>query len=277
LTDRTPEARSRHWLFDAGLGGAAALAIITAAHSALPPPGAPPAMKLPAETVVLTNTPAPQEPPTLIAFSEPVPGRGIVSPFGLRKMPWEEGGRLHAGVDISADKGEPVLVAADGVVTEAGQSSTYGRYVAVRHAEGLTSFYAHLGAIDRRVRGGLALKAGEAIGAIGSSGTSTGPHLHFEIRDRGDRPLNPALFLGRAFAEADDLPLSKAKRFGGRVRIAHVSAIPANKRALMKAKLDHAALDAASASQDAAAVERIDGLQDIRTGSDGRPVATLSF
>ena len=70
------------------------------------------------------------------------------------------------------------------------------------------------------------------------SGSSTGPHLHFEIRDGGDHPLNPAMFLGKAFAEKGDLPLNLAKRYSGRVRIAYVSNIPASKQALMDARAD---------------------------------------
>jgi murein DD-endopeptidase MepM/ murein hydrolase activator NlpD len=279
LTDETPgpAARRRH-LIEAAIAGAAALAAITAAHSALPSRHVAEARP----TAARPEPAAPPQPPVLIAFSDPVPGHAVVSPFGLRQMPWEAGGRLHAGVDIAANAGEAVRAAADGVVTAAGMSSTYGRYVAVRHAEGLTSFYAHLGAIGPGVVAGVALKAGMAIGRIGSSGTSTGPHLHFEIRDPRDRPLNPSLFLGRAFAEAEDLPLSKAQRFGGRVRIAHVSTIPANKRALMEAKLEAktehaAALDAASVGADAVSYERIEGLKDVHLGADGRPRASLSF
>lgn len=285
----------RHWLIDAALGGIAALGAITLAHAALPDP---PRVSRPApavETVTLTQAPTPQEPPVLIAFQDPVPGRVVVSPFGLRQLPWEEDGRLHAGVDIQANLGEAVRAAADGVVVEAGQSSTYGRYVALKHAEGLTTFYAHMGGVAQHLRPGLAVKAGDAVGTIGSSGTSTGPHLHFEIRDRRDRPLNPSLFLGRQFAEADDLPLRKAQRFGRTVRIAHVSMIPKSKRALMEAKLEREAAekalrlaekdlkaaavgarDAASAAREAATVESFDGLKVLPIGDDGRPRGQIS-
>lgn len=283
---------ARHWLLDALLGGAAALGAITLAHAALPEPprvSGPP----PSEAVVLSAAPAAREPAVLIAFSDPVPGREIVSPFGLRQLPWEEGGRLHAGIDISADYGEPVRAAADGVVVEAGQGGGYGRYVALRHAEGLTTFYAHMGAVHERMRPGVAVKAGEPVGKVGSSGTSTGPHLHFEIRDRRDRPLNPTLFLGQAFAQAEDLPLRQAQRFGRTVRIAQVSAIPRSKRALMKAKLERPAdgaapalagqdlepkaPDAVSLGVPAAAHERIDGLKVLEIGPDGRPRAQVTL
>ena len=288
----------RHWLWDAGLGAAAALCAITLAHAALPEP-----MKLgaerpaPVQRVALTAAAEPPRPaPVLIAFSDPLPERAVASPFGLRKLPWEEGGRLHAGVDLLADPGTPVRASADGVVTEAGTDGGYGRYVAVRHAEGLTTVYAHLGAIGAGMKPGRAVKAGETLGKVGSTGTSTGPHLHFEIRDRKDRPLNPDLFLGRAFAEADDLPLSKAQRFGRRVRVAYVSTIPKSKRALMEARLERKAAekalvlaeknlapaspsahDAASEGVPAVAHERIDGLKELKFGDDGRPRAQLSL
>lgn len=289
------DGRVRHWLVDATLGGVAALGAITLAHAARPEPPPAPALSAPAASPAAPASTTLPEPPVLIAFQDPVPGRVVVSPFGLRQLPWEEDGRLHAGVDFQADLGEPVRAAADGVVVEAGQNGSYGRYVALKHAEGLTSFYAHMGAVTDDMRPGRAVKAGEPVGRIGSSGTSTGPHLHFEIRDQRDRPLNPTLFLGRRFAEADDLPLGKARRFGRVVRVAHVSTIPKSKRALMQAKLEReqmakairlaekttvvpvaAAPDAASAAQDAAAVERLDGLKVLSVGDDGRPRGQIS-
>ena len=170
---------------------------------------------------------------------------------------------------------------------------TYGRFVAVRHAERLTTYYAHLGAIGADLKPGVAVKAGTAIGRIGSSGTSTGPHLHFEIRDAQKRPLNPAMFLGKAFAEAGDLPLDKAKRYSGRVRIAYVSNIPASKQALMDARAGKPIIVRRSTTdaQDLAEAERNlqgqmraagkseqgDGLKSLSIGPDGRPRAQLSL
>lgn len=247
--------------------------------------------------VALTNAKAapvaPPEDAVLIAFEEPVPGHAVVSPFGLRQLPWEGNGRLHEGVDISADNGVPVIAAADGVVVEAGTKGGYGRYVAVRHAERLTTFYAHLGGIDAGVKPGMVVKAGTPLGRVGSTGTSTGPHLHFEIRDSEHRPLDPSMFLGKAFAEAGDLPLDKAKRYSGRVRMAYVSFIPESKRALMEAQNGGAvtvrrqtddAQDLAAAERnlkgqmrEAAKREKIDGLKDLSIGPDGRPRAQLNL
>jgi len=293
LQERKPILKKR-MLAEAGIVAAAGLSAFAVAHASLIVPPAQPV----SQTVHLTKTvPAAVAPPVeevLIAFEEPVPGRAIVSPFGLRQLPWEGGGRLHEGVDISADSGLPVIAVADGVVVEAGTRGGYGRFVAVRHAERLTTYYAHLGAIGMNVKPGMAVKAGTAIGRIGSTGTSTGPHLHFEIRDAQKRPLNPAMFLGKAFAEAGDLPLDRAKRYSGRVRMAYVSFIPESKRALMEAKNNPQVLvikrkttdaqDLAKAeanlkgqAREAAKREKIDGLRELSIGPDGRPRAQLAL
>jgi hypothetical protein len=182
--------------------------------------------------VVAAAPPVPPVPPPVFDCGQPVPGQQIDSPFGLRRLPWERHGRLHEGVDIAAPTGERVLAVADGIVTKAGESPSYGRYVEVEHGAGLVSFYAHLGRVDREAKAGAFVTRGATVGRIGSSGTSTGPHLHFEIRQDG-KPLNPVSFLGREFQTEADLPLKAAAYVSPRVRIAQVSEIPESKRALM--------------------------------------------
>ena len=288
------KARARRVVAEAMIVGVAGLSAVAVAHASLLAPGliADRTAPRPATAVAAAAVAAPAEDDVLIAFQEPVPGHAVVSPFGLRQLPWEGSGRLHEGVDISADAGAAVRVAADGVVIAAGEKGGYGRYVAVRHAEGLTTFYAHLGGIAAGMKPGLAVTAGEALGRVGSTGTSTGPHLHFEIRDEQDRPLNPAMFLGKAFAEAGDLPLDLAKRYSGRVRMAQVSRIPASKQALMDARagkpivvrrttdaedLAQAERNLQGQAREAARSERIDGLKGLAIGPDGRPRAQLSL
>jgi hypothetical protein len=289
------KGRVRRVAAEAAIVATAAFSAIAVAHASLIPP---PKLTQPGPAgrvvVPLAAATTTAEDAFLISFVEPVPGHAVVSPFGLRQLPWEGGGRLHEGVDISADSGVPVRVAADGVVVEAGEGGGYGRFVAVRHAVGLTTFYAHLGRIGKGVKPGLAVTAGQAVGLVGSTGSSTGPHLHFEIRDAADHPLNPAMFLGKAFAEAGDLPLDKAKRYSGRVRIAYVSHIPESKRALMEARSDPPLLvfrrpttdaqDLAAAeknlqgqAREAAKGEKIDGLKGLSIGPDGRPRAQLTL
>jgi hypothetical protein len=297
LADGEPilNGRARRRAAEAGIVTVAGLAAFAVAHASLPEPA--PIVRpisAPASTVARPLPAIPAEEDVLIAFEEPVPGHAVVSPFGLRQLPWEGGGRLHEGVDISADSGLPVIAVADGEVIEAGSKGGYGRYVAVRHAAGLKTYYAHLGGIGADVRPGVEVKAGQPIGRIGSTGVSTGPHLHFEIRDAQGKPLNPAMFLGKAFAEAGDLPLDKAKRYSGRVRMAYVSFIPESKRALMNGGKDAPVLvvkrrtsdaqDLAAAernlegvAREAARQEKIDGLKSLSIGPDGRPRAQLSM
>jgi murein DD-endopeptidase MepM/ murein hydrolase activator NlpD len=215
------------------LAAALSLAILSVAHAALPTSieQLVDAAMRPAVAPVAAAAPAPQPTPPapFIVFAEPAPGHAIDSPFGLRRLPWEAHGRLHAGVDIAAPLGTPVLAAADGVVTRAGTSPSYGRFVEVSHAGGLSTFYAHLksAAVDT----GAPVKAGEPVGAMGSSGDSTGPHLHFELRE-GDRRLNPVLFLGRTFAQQSDLPIEAAALVAPQVRQAVVSSTPKSRRGI---------------------------------------------
>jgi murein DD-endopeptidase MepM/ murein hydrolase activator NlpD len=229
---------------DALAGGALALVLITVANAALPrvqrtEPARPAAASLLLRpTIAAARSPAKPQPAALIAFRSPEPGYPIISPFGLRQLPWEESGRLHAGVDIAAPAGDPVLAAADGVVTRMAVDPGYGRFVEVEHAAGLSTRYGHLSRYAARVQPGVAVKAGETLGAVGSTGSSTGSHLHFEIRDQDGRPMNPELFLGRSFATAADLPLREAGRMPRGVRVAYVSNIPTSKRGAMQSKLE---------------------------------------
>jgi hypothetical protein len=242
---------------DALMGGGFALVLITAAEAALPrvehlaPLAAPKPPPAAARTASRTAPPAAPA-PVLIAFREPLPGYPIISPFGLRQLPWEEGGRLHAGVDIAAPRGLPVLAAAEGVVTRVAVDPGYGRFVELKHAAGLSTRYAHLDRFLPQIAPGVAVKAGAPVGEIGSTGTSTGAHLHFEIRDDEDRPLNPELFLGRSFATSAELPLRAAERIPRRVRVAYVSNIPKTKRDAMQARLDAATAQAAADAAGAA-------------------------
>ncbi|MBI1684628.1 M23 family metallopeptidase [Caulobacter hibisci] len=183
-----------------------------------PAPSAAPA------AVVVPEPAPPSPPPPEYAFDAPLPGRDIASPFGLRQLPWEEGGRLHEGVDIAAPSGTAVKVAADGVVIRIGTDPGYGRFVEIRHKDGFSSLYAHLGR-NLGMKKGVFVRRGTPIALVGDSGRSTGSHLHFEISRKG-RPLNPALFMDKTFASADDLPLKAAARVPRKVRLAHVSRWP---------------------------------------------------
>lgn len=138
------------------------------------------------------------DPVRIVRFIRPVANYAINSRFGSRHLAGEAHARAHQGVDIAAPTGTPVLATAEGVVVASGyDAGGYGNYVEVRHANGVRSFYGHLSRIE--VRSGETVEVGERIGRVGSTGYSTGPHLHFEIR-RGDARLNPVRYMDREFA-----------------------------------------------------------------------------
>ena len=114
------------------------------------------------------------------------------SGFGYRADPFTHAAAFHPGLDFRGPIGTPILAAARGRVSFAGQRSGYGNCLEIDHGDGLVTRYAHMSAF--RARLGDQVKAGQVIGAIGSTGRSTGPHLHFEVRIN-DRPVNPRPFL----------------------------------------------------------------------------------
>ena len=117
----------------------------------------------------------------------------ISSAFGWRSIS-VAGNRFHGGIDIAAPHGQPVVAARGGVVVRAGWVGAYGYLVAIDHGDGWETRYAHLSRIDVRV--GERLAQGAQVGLIGSTGASTGPHLHFEVRHDG-RALDPLGYLPR--------------------------------------------------------------------------------
>jgi len=120
----------------------------------------------------------------------PVPG-ALNARFGIRRDPFGEGYEFHTGVDLDARYGEPVRATADGVVVFAAYWGGYGNLVILDHGNGLTTFYGHLSRITVRV--GQAVTRGQVVGRAGSTGRSTGPHVHYEVRVN-DRPVNPRRF-----------------------------------------------------------------------------------
>lgn len=117
----------------------------------------------------------------------PVPGR-LTSGFGERFHPILGFVRFHDGVDLAAASGTPIVAAADGKVLSAGWAGGYGRAVVIAHADGLETKYGHMSRISAYA--GESVSRGEVIGFVGSSGLSTGPHLHFEVLRNG-QPVNP--------------------------------------------------------------------------------------
>ncbi|HTS25290.1 MAG TPA: M23 family metallopeptidase [Bryobacteraceae bacterium] len=121
----------------------------------------------------------------------PVDGR-LLGPFGQRTDPFSGEGAFHKGVDISAPTGTPVRVTADGIVVFSDFESGYGRLVKVDHGDGMSSYYAHLS--RSYVHPGQEVRRGEYLGEVGTTGRVTAPHLHYEVRMRGN-PVNPYPYL----------------------------------------------------------------------------------
>ncbi|HEV2261298.1 MAG TPA: M23 family metallopeptidase, partial [Candidatus Rubrimentiphilum sp.] len=116
----------------------------------------------------------------------------ITSPFGWRQNPFGGGPEFHQGLDIAAATGTTVTAAASGTVISAGWYGGYGNYILIDHGGGMSTGYGHLSQIF--VSNGQTVQKGQAIGAVGSTGASTGPHLHFEVRMHG-KPVDPAKYL----------------------------------------------------------------------------------
>jgi murein DD-endopeptidase MepM/ murein hydrolase activator NlpD len=117
---------------------------------------------------------------------------GLTSFFGGRSDPLTGEPAYHSGIDISAEKGQPVYATADGAVQSAGYTGDYGNLIVLKHAFGLSTRYGHLSAYH--VKTGDAVKRGDVIGYIGSTGRSTGSHLHYEILVNGQL-MNPLQLL----------------------------------------------------------------------------------
>lgn len=121
-------------------------------------------------------------------IKSPVAGARFSSGFGSRFHPILQRARMHAGVDFAARSGTPVMSTAPGTVVFTGRNGGYGNQVRVRHANGILTTYSHLSRIA--ARNGQRVGAGDVIGNVGSTGLSTGPHLHYEVHVAG-RPVNP--------------------------------------------------------------------------------------
>lgn len=124
-----------------------------------------------------------------LPFGVPTYGAERTSGFGKR------GRRMHKGVDYAAPRGTPIHATAEGVVSYSGRHRGYGLIVKIRHAFGFETYYAHLS--KSRVKVGQRVKRGQRIGDMGSTGRSTGNHLHYEVRIDG-KPVNPSKFIGAA-------------------------------------------------------------------------------
>ena len=147
----------------------------------------------------------------ITAYSSPIPQRAISVPsrmplggaaltsgYGMRNHPVLGGRRKHDGVDLAAPTGTPVFATADGIVSRADWYSSYGLYISLEHGASMQTRYAHLSRLA--VAAGDNVKKGDLIGYVGSTGRSTGPHLHYEVRVEG-LAVNPIPYMVESEAQ----------------------------------------------------------------------------
>lgn len=120
----------------------------------------------------------------------PIDGARMSSGFGMRRHPILGYSKMHKGVDFAAPTGTPIYAAGDGTIDFVGRKNGYGNYIAIRHNSGLKTAYAHLSRFNARTKRGARVRQGDVIGYVGSTGRSTGPHLHYEVIMNGAQ-VNP--------------------------------------------------------------------------------------
>ena len=120
----------------------------------------------------------------------PVPVANISSKFGMRKHPILGYSKMHKGIDFAAPVGTPIYAAGNGVVEEIGIKGAYGKYVRIRHSGELSTAYAHARSFVSGIKKGSTIKQGQVIAYVGTTGRSTGPHLHYEVLVKG-KNINP--------------------------------------------------------------------------------------
>ncbi|MGB3738164.1 MAG: M23 family metallopeptidase [Pontixanthobacter sp.] len=128
----------------------------------------------------------------------PLDNAALTSDYGMRTHPVLGGRRSHKGVDLAASTGTPIFATADGIVSKAGRFSSYGKYVSIEHGAQLQTRFAHMSRIA--VNHGDRVKKGDVIGYVGSTGRSTGPHLHYEVRIAGEA-VNPIPYMVESEAQ----------------------------------------------------------------------------
>ena len=125
-----------------------------------------------------------------ILMQTPIDGARMSSGYGMRHHPVLGYNKMHKGVDFAAPRGTPIYAAGNGVVEKAGRHGGYGNYIRIRHSNGLKTAYAHMRKFAKGMSDGKRVSQGQVIGYVGTTGRSTGPHLHFEVLKNG-KQVNP--------------------------------------------------------------------------------------
>ncbi len=164
----------------------------------------------------------------------PINGARISSGFGKRRHPVLGYTKMHKGIDFAASRGTPVYAAGDGVVERANRYGSYGNYVRIRHNGKYSTAYAHLSRFGKGIRSGRRVKQGQVIGYVGTTGRSTGPHLHYEVLAY-NRQINPS---GMKFKTGRTLRGKELARFK-----AHAQALDSQTASLPRIHTEVAAIN----------------------------------
>lgn len=148
----------------------------------------------------------------------PINGARLSSSYGRRKHPILGYRKMHAGVDFAAPRGTPILAAGSGTVERANRYGSFGNYIRIRHTDGYKTAYAHLSKFARGVRAGKYVKQDQVIGYVGTTGRSTGPHLHYEVHHHGKK-INP-----RRLSQLSGKPLAQSEMASFKKRRAAINA-----------------------------------------------------
>jgi len=162
----------------------------------------------------------------------PINGARLSSSFGRRKHPILGYRKMHTGVDFAAPRGTPILAAGSGTVERANRYGGYGNYIRIRHTDGYKTAYAHLKNFARGVKAGKYVKQDQVIGYVGTTGRSTGPHLHYEVIHHGKK-INP-----RRLSQLSGKPLKKSEMGGFKKRRAEIDTLRTHSEKITGPNLD---------------------------------------
>ncbi len=146
-----------------------------------------------------------------ILMLTPVDGARMSSGYGMRRHPVLGYGKMHKGIDFAASRGTPIYAAGDGVIERANRFGSYGNYVKIRHNKSLKTAYAHMKKFAKGIKAGTRVKQGQLIGYVGTTGRSTGPHLHFEVL-KHNKQVNPKSVNGSSGKKLTGTKLANFKK-----------------------------------------------------------------
>ena len=152
----------------------------------------------------------------------PINGARLSSNFGPRKHPILGYRKMHGGIDFAAPTGTPIMAAGSGVIERANRFGSFGNYIRIRHTDGYKTAYAHLNGFARGIKKGVRVRQDQIIGYVGTTGRSTGPHLHYEVHLNGKK-INP-----RRLSQLSGKPLSKSRLPAFKAQMAEIEELRAS-------------------------------------------------